>query len=218
MRVSTLIGALAALSLGCATQQAATHETSAATTSDSSSTTASGAGAGSTTAPGAGGTMAEGAPIGGEGGRSARAQLESRSGSQVTGVAEFVEMNNQVELTLRISGASPGEHGAHLHETGDCSAPDATSAGGHWNPANTQHGGPDHQAMSHAGDLGNITVGEDGTGTLRITRDNWSIGPSHGKHDILGRAVVVHATADDLKSQPAGNSGARQACGVISGS
>lgn len=205
MRLKTLCGVLAAFALSaCANQQAATQETS---TAPSDTATAP--------APGAGGTMAEGAPLSGAGSRQARALLESRSGSTVTGVAEFVERDNAVELTLRVSGASPGEHGAHLHMTGDCSDPKADSAGGHWNPANTQHGAPDHAEMSHAGDLGNITIGEDGTGTLRIRRDHWSIGPSHGKHDVLGRAVIVHASADDLKSQPAGNAGARQACGVV---
>lgn len=170
---------------------------------------------GSARAPGSEGTMASGGTLEGFGGaRKARAVMESRSGSPVTGSADFVQKGSGVELTLRVSGASAGEHGVHLHQNGDCSAPDASSAGEHWNPDGHPHGGP--EGATHAGDLGNISIGADGNGTLRLTRESWSIGPSHGKHDVLGKSLVFHASKDDLASQPSGNSGARQACGVIS--
>lgn len=146
--------------------------------------------------------------------RSATAKLESRSGSSVTGSATFTQTSEGVQVEIEIDGASEGPHGLHLHETGDCSAPDATSAGGHWNPTSEQHG--DLAASSHhAGDLGNITVDADGKGRVTHTNPSWSIGPAEGKHDVVGKAVVFHASADDLQSQPAGNSGARQACGVV---
>jgi superoxide dismutase, Cu-Zn family len=120
-----------------------------------------------------------------------------------------------VTLTLEIRGATPGEKGVHLHEHGDCSAPDASSAGDHWNPTNEDHGKLGETSAAHAGDIGNLTVGEDGTGRLEFTTDRWSIGRDP-QTDILGRTIVVHANRDDLRSQPSGDSGARIGCGVIS--
>lgn len=146
--------------------------------------------------------------------RRAVAQLESRSGSAVTGTAHFTQTAGGVELKIEVSGASEGKRGLHLHETGDCSAPDATSAGPHWNPAGESHGDL-HAASHHAGDLGNISIDAEGKGQVTVTNPSWSIGPVEGKHDVLGRAVVVHGAEDDLQSQPAGNAGPRQACGVI---
>jgi Cu-Zn family superoxide dismutase len=131
------------------------------------------------------------------------ATIEARSGSKMSGTAEVV---NGV-LTIKISGATPGKHGVHLHETGDCTAADAASAGGHWNPDKMTHGAPGVDPH-HAGDLGNLEVGADGNGTItvKLTRP---------AGDLAGKAVIVHAGEDDLKSQPAGNSGARAACGVL---
>lgn len=132
--------------------------------------------------------------------------LESKSNSTVTGMVEARPAGDGVELKIRVAGATAGKHGVHLHETGDCSSPDAKSAGGHWNPDSGQHGAPG--ASSHGGDLGNMDVAADGTGTLTITLPR--------KLDtVVGKAVVVHAGEDDLKTQPAGNSGDRVACGVI---
>ncbi|MDQ3264572.1 MAG: superoxide dismutase family protein [Myxococcota bacterium] len=141
-------------------------------------------------------------------------QLESRSGSSVTGTARFAQTEQGVEAQIEVSGASEGKRGLHLHEKGDCSAADASSAGPHWNPAGESHGDL-HAPSHHAGDLGNITIDAEGKGQVRVTNPSWSIGPVEGKHDILGRAVVVHGAEDDLQSQPAGNAGPRQACGVI---
>jgi Cu-Zn family superoxide dismutase len=116
-------------------------------------------------------------------------------------------------VKLDVSGATPGKHGAHIHENGDCSAPDATSAGGHWNPSGMDHGAPG-ASPHHAGDLGNLTVGEDGKGTLTLSSAEWQL-DTGAANDVLGKAVVIHAAEDDLTTQPAGNSGARVACGVI---
>ena len=147
-------------------------------------------------------------------GKRASAQLESRSGSAVKGTAVFLESGDKVTLTLTISGASPGQHAAHLHATGDCSAADATSAMGHWNPDMMNHGLPT-ATPHHLGDLGNMTVGADGTGTLTFEGD-WSIGTDDAATDIIGKAIIVHALVDDGVTQnPPGAAGARQACGVI---
>ena len=145
-------------------------------------------------------------------GHTAAANLESRSGSSVTGTSSFSEKDNKVTVTVDVAGATPGKHGAHIHENGDCSAPDAASAGGHWNPATKTHGTPDPN--HHLGDLGNIDVGADGKGQLTVTRE-WTVGDGAAS-DVVGKAVVIHAGEDDLKTDPAGNSGGRQACGVIS--
>jgi Cu-Zn family superoxide dismutase len=142
----------------------------------------------------------------------ASAKLESRSGSKITGTADFVEKDGATTVTITVAGAAPGDHGIHVHETGDCSAPDAKSAGGHFNPENMQHGAP-NMPPHHSGDLGNITVGADGTGKAVITTKDLTV--AAGPHSVVGKSVVVHAAADDLKGQPAGNSGARAACGVV---
>jgi Cu-Zn family superoxide dismutase len=138
--------------------------------------------------------------------------LESRSGSSTTGTANFQEDGDQVTLTLVVSGATPGKHGAHIHENGDCSAADASSAGAHWNPTSKSHGTPD--ANHHLGDLGNIEIGQDGKGTLTLSKTAWKIGDGSA-NDVVGKAVVIHAGEDDLMTDPAGNSGSRVACGVI---
>jgi Cu-Zn family superoxide dismutase len=143
----------------------------------------------------------------------ATATLESRSGSTVTGIATFTTTGGKVALTLTVSGASPGTHGVHLHAVPDCSAADATSAMGHWNPDMMNHGLP-VASPHHLGDCGNFEVGADGTGTLHITND-WVIGTG-AVNDVIGHALIVHASQDDGVTQnPPGNAGARQACGVV---
>jgi superoxide dismutase, Cu-Zn family len=146
----------------------------------------------------------------------ATAQLVSKSGSTVTGTAMFKQTGATVSLTLTIGGASAGMHGVHLHAVGDCSAADATSAMGHWDPPMAMHGLPS-SAVHHLGDCGNIEVGADGAGTLNIS-SAWSIGTAEA-NDIVGKAIIVHANLDDGTTPPPpagpGNSGARQACGVI---
>ena len=144
----------------------------------------------------------------------ASATLESRSGSTVTGLASFAEVGHQVVLTLNVSGATPGTHAAHLHVVPDCSATDATSAMGHWNPDMQNHGLPS-AAPHHMGDCGNFLVGADGTGTLLLNAD-WSIGTGEA-NDVVGHSIIVHAAPDDGATQtPPGNAGARVACGIVS--
>lgn len=140
--------------------------------------------------------------------------LESKSGSAVTGKVEFVEMDSKVKMHATIKNASPGYHAIHIHEHGDCSASDGKSAGGHWNPGNTAHG-KWGEGEHHAGDIGNILVGEDGKGTLDLETDKWCLGCGDPLKNILGKAIVVHDGPDDFVSQPSGNAGNRVACGEI---
>src|SRR2546421_4217314 len=140
----------------------------------------------------------------------ASAKLESKSGSQVTGTVTFTKTGDDVQVVADIQGLKPGKHGFHIHEKGDCSAADAASAGGHFNPTHQHHGGP-ATAEHHTGDLGNIEADASGKAHL-----DWKGKMSlNGPDSIIGKSVVVHEKEDDLKSDPAGNSGARVACGVI---
>ena len=143
----------------------------------------------------------------------ATAALEARSNSTTTGTATFTEENGKVTLKLEVAGATPGEHGTHIHQVGDCSAPDATSAGAHWNPETHNHGAPG-TGEQHLGDLGNITVGADGKGTLTISMAAWKLGDG-STTDVVGKAVIVHANPDDFTTQPTVNSDGLVACGVI---
>jgi Cu-Zn family superoxide dismutase len=140
----------------------------------------------------------------------AMAQLESKSGSQVTGLVAFRQVGDEVLVTGMIKNLKPGKHGFHIHDKGDCSSPDAASAGPHFNPTNHHHGGPD-TADHHIGDLGNVEPNAAG-----IVQLNQKVKLSlSGKDSIIGKSVVVHEKEDDLKTDPSGNSGARIACGEI---
>jgi Cu-Zn family superoxide dismutase len=134
-----------------------------------------------------------------------------KSDGKVHGTVTFTQTDNGVEITGEITGLTPGKHGFHIHEFGDMSSPDAMATGGHFNPGMHKHGGPE-DAERHAGDFGNIEAGPDGKATIKMTDKAISLsGPS----TILGRALIVHAKEDDLKSQPSGNAGDRIAQGVI---
>jgi Cu-Zn family superoxide dismutase len=143
----------------------------------------------------------------------ARAKIEPRSGSTVTGTATFTELpGGAVKAVVRIEKAPPGMHGLHVHEKGDCSDPEAKSAGGHFNPSTMPHAGP-MDKEHHAGDLGNIEIAADGTGSLTIETRMLTVGP--GPNSVVGKAVIFHEKPDDLKTQPTGNAGSRLACGVV---
>jgi Cu-Zn family superoxide dismutase len=141
------------------------------------------------------------------------ARIESKSGSELVGTATFEGGAGEVALVLEVENAPPGPHAFHLHEVGDCSAPDGTSAGGHWNPTGADHGRWGAEPY-HLGDIGNLEVGEDGRGSLTLMTDLWSIGTGT-ETDVVGRAVVVHAGVDDFMTQPTGAAGGRIGCGVI---
>jgi superoxide dismutase, Cu-Zn family len=142
--------------------------------------------------------------------KKAIAVLHPASGSQVTGTVTFTKTDDGVQMVADVTGLTPGKHGFHIHEFGDCSTPDATSAGGHFNPTHQHHDGPTG-AERHAGDFGNIEADASGKGHLEWKgKLKFS-----GEDSIVGRSVVVHEQEDDLKTDPAGNSGARIGCGVI---
>jgi len=131
--------------------------------------------------------------------------------SGVAGTVTFTTVKDGIQVVAHVSGLEPGPHGFHVHEFGDCSAPDGKSAGGHFNPQGGPHAGP-MSLERHVGDLGNITADSSGHAYLDIRDPYLSL---EGLRSIIGRAVVVHASADDLVSQPSGAAGARIACGVI---
>lgn len=140
--------------------------------------------------------------------------LEPKSGSKVSGTATFTEKDGKVTLLAKISGLEPGIHAIHIHEKADCSAGDATSAGGHWNPTFKKHG-KWGQAEHHKGDIGNFTTDQQGEGTVLLSTDEWCIGCGDVTKDILGKGLIVHANPDDFTTQPTGNAGARVACAGI---
>ena len=140
------------------------------------------------------------------------AVLHSTQGNNITGTVTFTEVADGVQVQAEITGLSPGEHGFHVHEFGDCSAADASSAGAHFNSTSQPHGAPD-AAARHVGDMSNVEA--DASGAAKLTYLDHNMSLANDQRSIIGRSVVVHAKADDLKSQPAGDSGARVACGVI---
>lgn len=148
-----------------------------------------------------------------DGHRAAEAKMMPTQGNTAYGSVIFRAEGERLHVSARMSGLTPGAHGFHIHERGDCSAPDAASAGGHYNPTAQPHGSPEH-AAHHAGDLPLLVADANGNALLEYDLHGVTIG--HGPIDLLGRAVVVHANVDDFVSQPAGNAGARVACGVIS--
>jgi Cu-Zn family superoxide dismutase len=156
---------------------------------------------------GAGAVAAGNAPAA----KGAAAAVEPTQGHQVKGTITFTPVADGVRVVADLTGLTPGDHGFHIHEKGDCSAPDGTSAGGHFNPGNSPHGAPD-AAAHHAGDLGNVTAGADGKAHLDQVFKFLSLS---GPDTIVGRGLIVHAGKDDMTTQPTGNAGAREACGVI---
>lgn len=143
--------------------------------------------------------------------KGAIATLNPTQGNETRGTVTFTPAGNGLRVVAEITGLSPGEHGFHVHEKGDCSAPDGSSAGGHFNPTSHPHGAPG-EGQHHIGDLGNITADDSGTAKLDRVFEFLTL---EGPNSIVGRGLIVHAKADDLKSQPTGDAGGRLACGVI---
>jgi Cu-Zn family superoxide dismutase len=139
------------------------------------------------------------------------AVLHPTQGSNVAGAITFTASGDQVKVVGDVTGLTPGKHGFHIHEFGDCSDPKAVSAGGHFNPGHKQHGAPD-AADRHAGDLGNIEADASGKAHIDVTDTVMKL---TGNDSIVGHAVIVHEKTDDLKTQPTGDAGGRLACGVI---
>jgi len=146
--------------------------------------------------------------MGGGSGPTAVAQVEPTQGNEVRGTVTFTQRGDSVHVETVLRGLAPGsQHGIHVHEKGDCSAPDGTSAGGHYNPAGSPHG--PQAGPHHYGDMPNIQAGDYGGTNASFDLAGVKV------EQLVGKAVIVHRDADDYKSQPAGNSGPRIACGVI---
>ena len=145
--------------------------------------------------------------------RTLEVSIEAKSGSKLKGKATLTETDGGVHVVLSVEGVKPGgDHGAHVHEKGDCSSPDGKSAGGHFNPQGNDHALPT-VAKRHLGDLGNLTIGKDGKGSLDITIPGANL-KAGDPNSFAGKAIIVHAKKDD-GGQPTGNAGDRIGCGVI---
>jgi Cu-Zn family superoxide dismutase len=137
--------------------------------------------------------------------------LQPTKGNKASGIVTFTQRDGAIEIEGEITGLTPGEHGFHVHEFGDLNSMDGSATGGHFNPEKEKHGGP-HDAERHVGDLGNIEAIGNGTAKFKITDKLIKL---YGKHSIIGHGLIVHAKADDLKSQPSGDAGGRVCQGVI---
>lgn len=137
--------------------------------------------------------------------------LTPTEGNTARGTVEFIQHEDHVEIIAEVTGLTPGKHGFHVHEWGDVNCMDGKCTGGHFNPTGAPHAGPD-AAKRHVGDLGNIEADANGHG---VYHRNDKVISLNGANSIVGRAIIVHAGEDDLKSQPTGDAGSRVAYGVI---
>jgi len=141
------------------------------------------------------------------------AKLAPTAGNKTAGTVTFTQRGDKVHVDGNIAGLTPGQHGIHVHEKGDCSAPDATSAGLHFNPSGKQHGNVSG-GERHGGDLGNLVADSNGNATINVDIEGVTVTPG-AANSVVGRGLIVHADADDFKTQPTGNSGKRLACAVV---
>jgi superoxide dismutase, Cu-Zn family len=137
--------------------------------------------------------------------------LHPTEGNNVSGLVTFMQTGDGVMIVADVEGLTQGKHGFHIHQYGDCSAPDGTSTGGHFNPTNKMHGSPEAEER-HVGDLGNLIADDNGKAHYERLDKVISL---NGKNSIIGRGIIVHAGEDDFVTQPTGNAGARVADGVI---
>lgn len=139
------------------------------------------------------------------------AHVHATDGGNPIGTVTFEKVSEGVKVHAEVSGLQEGKHGFHIHQYGDCTAEDQTSAGGHYNPYEMEHGAPT-DSVRHMGDMGNLPVDAEGSGTLDYID---SVIELNGPNSIIGRAVIIHGGSDDFTSQPSGAAGPRMACGVI---
>lgn len=145
---------------------------------------------------------------------SAKAVIQAKSGSQVAGIISFEQVSKQeVVISGKVTGLKPSsKHGFHVHEKGDCSATDGSSAGSHFNPTQQSHGAL-NVAVSHIGDLGNLVTDDNGVAEFRFVKKNASLTDTNTSY--VGKAVIIHDKEDDFTTQPTGNAGGRIGCGVV---
>ena len=143
--------------------------------------------------------------------KSAFVTLHPTENNTVKGTVVFTSVDGGIKIIADVQNLTPGKHGFHVHEHGDCSSHDGSSAGGHYNPTKTKHGGPDSEER-HVGDFGNLEANEHGVAHYERIDKVISL---NGSDSIVGKSIIVHAGEDDLTTQPTGNSGARVACGLI---
>ena len=146
--------------------------------------------------------------------KKAVATIEAKSGSNVSGTVTFTEEDGITIMKATLSGLSEGNHAIHIHAIGDCSAEDGKSAGGHWNPTDKNHGKWMKEPF-HIGDIGNLVVGEDGTGSIERETNLWTVGGKDANKNVVGHAIIIHEGPDDFSSQPSGAAGPRIGCGEI---
>jgi superoxide dismutase, Cu-Zn family len=145
--------------------------------------------------------------------RPASASLAPTAGNAVRGTVLFTQRDGRLLINADVTGLPPnGQHGFHIHERGDCSAPDASSAGAHFDPTRAAHGGPGERTH-HAGDMPNLQA--DAAGRAQYRGELVGLVLSSGPHGVLGRSIIVHRDQDDYRTQPSGNSGPPVACGVV---
>jgi superoxide dismutase, Cu-Zn family len=137
--------------------------------------------------------------------------LYPTQGNTAGGTVIFTRTDKGMKVVVDIQGLSKGKHGFHIHEFGDCSSQDGSSAGGHFNPGGKAHGAP-MDMTRHMGDMGNIEADETGKAHLEYVDPMMTF---EGDYSIIGRSIIIHKNEDDLKTQPTGNAGPRIACGVI---
>lgn len=138
-------------------------------------------------------------------------KILAKSGTATQGTVKFTQEGDKVVMDMNIYKLTPGTHAVHIHEFGDCSAVDAKSAGGHWNPAKDDHGKWD-TAHFHMGDIGNLNADMKGTARLVFKTDKWCLDCSDTSKNIIGKSIVIHDDKDDFKTQPTGNAGGRVGC------
>ncbi|UQB67942.1 superoxide dismutase family protein [Epilithonimonas zeae] len=137
--------------------------------------------------------------------------VRPKSHTLTQGTANFTQKKGKVEMDLSVFKLTPGLHAVHIHEFGNCSATDASSAGGHWNPSKDDHGKWDTEHF-HMGDIGNLEADKNGQAQLVFSTDKWCLGCDDPMKNIIGKAIVIHAGVDDFHTQPTGNAGGRVGC------
>lgn len=203
-RAALGLGVAVVFLLGCPPSQTVKDDRPVGNTGTGTGTGTGETGVGMSTGPGTDAVQAITAAAG--------ASLEPRSGSAVSGKATFEQGQKAVRLTVEVRGATPGLHGLHLHEKGDCGGASADAAGEIWNPVGVRYTGPSTSTYP-LGDLGNIEIAADGTGKLELISEFLTV--SSGDKSVVGRSIIVREKPNDRQTHPSGNSGQRFACGVI---